>query len=373
MRGLRAMVGGVLTALWLSTLACAQPRGMLFELPGAFPELIRPPAILGDALVPLSDEELVVGLQRGGRARAYPLRLLGDHRVINDDLAGPVAITWDVDAGMARALVPQVGVQRLTLRFQGWYLGAMVLRDLETGSLWSPLTGYCLAGVHRGTQLATLPVFAGGWADWRLRSPQTEVPNVDYATRYRTSYPRETQRLSPQATRSLGPLDARLPPETRVVGVVLGGVAKAWPVASLRKCQVEALGDRGVVICQAADGGLSAFEPRLAGRPLTLGVVDIDGRPQLLGADGTLVDPSGTITVGVLAGTELPRVDIVETSWTAWSSYYPNSLLEGLPGTATGVCAPVLLPAPVIQSPLPQEAVRPGARKSRRDRRKPGR
>jgi hypothetical protein len=113
------------------------------------------------------------------------------------------------------------------------------------------------------------------------------------------------------------------------VGVVLGGVAKAWPVETLRGCQVEVLGDRGVVICRAADGGLSAFEPRIAGKSLPLGVVEIDGRPQLLGSDGTLVDPSGKISVGILAGTDLPAVDIVETRWSAWSSYYPNSLVDG--------------------------------------------
>jgi hypothetical protein len=370
----KALLSGVVTAIWLSAVACAQSRGMLFELPGAFAELTHPPAVVGSAILPLSDEELVVGLQRGGRGRAYPLRVLGDHRVINDDLTGPLAITWDVDSGTARALVPQVGVQRLTLRFHGWYLGVMVLRDLETGSLWSSLTGYCLAGVHRGAQLTSLPVFVGQWADWRLRSPQTEVPNLDYAARYRTSYPRETLQLSPQALRSAGPLDPRLSPETRVVGVVLGGVAKAWPVETLRGCQVEVLGDRGVVICRAADGGLSAFEPRIAGKSLPLGVVEIDGRPQLLGSDGTLVDPSGKISVGILAGTDLPAVDIVETRWSAWSSYYPNSLVDGVPGTTTGVCPPLLLPAPVLQAPLPPEAVRPGSRKSRREnRRKPAR
>ncbi|MFN9200311.1 MAG: DUF3179 domain-containing (seleno)protein [Planctomycetaceae bacterium] len=373
MRRIRILFGGVMIALWLSAFACAQPRGTLFELPGAFPELTRPPAMPGTSIVPLSDEELVVGLQRGGRSRAYPLRVLGDHRVINDDLAGPVAITWDVDAGMARALVPQVGAQRLTLRFQGWYLGVMVLRDAETGSLWSPLTGYCLAGVHRGAQLTSLPLVVGAWADWRLRAPQTEVPNVDYAARYRTSYPRTMLQLSPQATHSLGPIDGRRPPETRVVGVVLGGVAKAWPVAALRRCQVEMLGDRGVVICQGTDGGLSAFEPRLSGKPLTLGVVEIDGRPQLLGPDGTLVDPSGKITVGILAGTDLPTVDIVETSWWAWSSYYPNTLVDGLPGTATGASAPILLPGPVIPPTPPSDPIRPNARKIRRDRRKTGR
>lgn len=367
----KALLGGVITALWLSTVACAQGRGMLFELPGAFAELTRPPTVVGNTISPLSDEELVVGLQRGGRSRAYPLRVLGDHRVINDDLAGPVAITWDVDSGTARALVPQVGTQRLTLRFHGWYLGVMVVRDLETGSLWSPLTGYCLAGVHRGVQLTSLPMFVGQLADWRLRSPEGEVPNLDYAARYRTSYPRETLQLSPQALHSAGPVDARLPPETRVVGVVLGGVAKAWPVAALEGCQVEMLGDRTVVICRAADGGLSAFEPRLAGQPLALGVVTIDGRPQLLGGDGTLVDPSGKITVGILAGTVLPTVDIVETRWSAWSSYYANSLVAGLPRTTTGVCQPVLLPAPVLQPQiLPTEPIRPGSRKSRRDNRR---
>jgi hypothetical protein len=370
MRLVRRLLWGGVAALWLSAFAHAQPRGTLFEMPGAFQELTRPQTLPGSFVTPLSDEELVVGLRRGGTTRAYPLRVLGDHRVINDDLAGPVTVTWDVDSGMARALVPQVGPQLLTLRFQGWYLGVMVLRDLETGSLWSPLTGYCLAGRLRGTQLATVPVFVGRWADWRQRAPESEVPNVDYTTGYRTSYPRETLQLSPQATRSLGAVDDRLAPETRVAGVVLGGMAKAWPLAGLNNCQLDRLGDRRLVVCRSPDGGLTAFEPRVGGKSLELGVVEIDGRSQLLGSDGTLVDPSGQITVGLLAGTDLPAVDIVETRWSAWSSYYPNTLIEGLPGAATGTSPPVLLPAPVLAPSETPDSRRIVPRRERRDQRR---
>lgn len=42
----------------------------------------------------LDPAESVVGVERAGRARAYPLRVLRRHEVVNDDLAGPLLVTY---------------------------------------------------------------------------------------------------------------------------------------------------------------------------------------------------------------------------------------------------------------------------------------
>jgi hypothetical protein len=36
----------------------------------------------------------VIGLERDGRARAYPLKLLNWHEVVNDSFGGPIVVTF---------------------------------------------------------------------------------------------------------------------------------------------------------------------------------------------------------------------------------------------------------------------------------------
>ena len=60
------------------------------------------PAILSPALASVSEatewmepDELILGLEVDGDARAYPIRILSRHEVVNDVVSGtPVAVTW---------------------------------------------------------------------------------------------------------------------------------------------------------------------------------------------------------------------------------------------------------------------------------------
>ena len=60
------------------------------------------PAILSPTLAPVSEaspwmesDELVLGIEIDGDARAYPIRILSRHEVVNDVVGGkPVAVTW---------------------------------------------------------------------------------------------------------------------------------------------------------------------------------------------------------------------------------------------------------------------------------------
>lgn len=58
------------------------------------------PAIHDPEIVPGSDAELledefVIGVELEGQARAYPIRVLSAHEIVNDEIAGqPIAVTW---------------------------------------------------------------------------------------------------------------------------------------------------------------------------------------------------------------------------------------------------------------------------------------
>jgi hypothetical protein len=59
---------------------------------------IRPiyePEFANAADAPLLDEELVMGVDLGGEAKAYPISVLRSREMVNDELAGiPILVTW---------------------------------------------------------------------------------------------------------------------------------------------------------------------------------------------------------------------------------------------------------------------------------------
>ena len=57
--------------------------------------LDNPVFISAAAATFLEDDELVMGLEWNGEARAYPIRMMVYHHVVNDDVYGsPVLVTY---------------------------------------------------------------------------------------------------------------------------------------------------------------------------------------------------------------------------------------------------------------------------------------
>ena len=52
---------------------------------------------------------------------------------------------------------------------------SLVMRDVETGSLWSHLLGKCMRGKLEGQELELLPGVMTNWQEWRERYPDTKV------------------------------------------------------------------------------------------------------------------------------------------------------------------------------------------------------
>lgn len=206
---------------------------------------------LGDELKPVwtkvedvkeTDDPTVLGLVHRGEARAYSLRLLNYHEIINDTVGGdPVAVTWNPLAGAATALVSRAGDQpRYLFGSSGLlYRGDTVMYDRATGSLWSPQLGLCLAGELAGTRLQPIPLVITSLAFWRQTHPDSlvltgteplldsrdimPVPIADYMT----------NRMRVVTIVGYDATDDRLHPKDLVYGVAVNGAAKAYPVPVL--------------------------------------------------------------------------------------------------------------------------------------------
>jgi len=174
----------------------------------------------------------VIGIRLGGQARAYPLRLLVWHEVVNDTLAGvPIAVTYNPLCDSAVVFRRSVGGRTLTLGVSGLLYDSNLLmydRQPEDGrsSLWSQLLFKAVAGpaAADGAALDVLPISVESWGDWRRANPSTTVlaPDPRLAQRY-SSDPYTSYFGSDQLRFPVQPLPspARYPLKTPVVA--LGG------------------------------------------------------------------------------------------------------------------------------------------------------
>lgn len=126
----------------------------------------------------LERKEFVLGIQRdGGFAKAYPFRHLAGTPVVNDEAPGlPVVVAFDAERGIGQIFSRSVGERVLTFE-QGVPIegDGLLLRDVETGTLWSPVTGEALSGPLAGSRLELVPSFVVFWFAWTDFHPDTEL------------------------------------------------------------------------------------------------------------------------------------------------------------------------------------------------------
>ncbi len=182
----------------------------------------------------LADAEPVISLAIGDDARAYPLRILTWHEIVNDTISGvPVAITFCPLCNSAIAFDRRLEGRVLSFGTTGKLRNSdLVMYDRETESWWQQYVGSALVGTLAGKQLTTLPIRVESFARFKQRFPDGRVlvPLDPGARHYgRNPYARYDSSAKPFLYE--GPLPEGVPPLERVV--VVDG--RAWTFPLLRK------------------------------------------------------------------------------------------------------------------------------------------
>jgi len=254
------------------------------------PAIDKPVFIAADKASYLLPEDRVLGLTIQGKAKAYPVKILNYHEIVNDFFADEaVVITYCPLCGSGMAYSSRINGKNTTFGVSGLlYNSDVLLYDRETESLWSQLLSKAISGSRKGADLDMLALTHTSWSDWLELFPDTLV--LSSKTGFRRDYTRSPYG-SYEQSKSLyfpvQPLNHDYHPKEYVIGVNFDGKTKAYPFLELSKVQ-------------------SPFKDKIGQHVVN---VFFDGKNR----KGKIMDKNGQ---------EIPTVT---SYWFAWMAFYPES------------------------------------------------
>jgi len=252
------------------------------------PAIDRPKFVAAGA-ARMQPGERVLGVARNGEAKAYPVRILNWHEVVNDTVGGePVAVTYCPLCGSGVTFARAVQGAERSFGVSGLlYNSDVLLYDRETGSLWSQILGKAVTGPAKGVKLRVVPTTHTSWEDWLARHPGTLVLSEDTGfVRHYSRDPYVGYDANPVILFPVANSSSRFDTKEVVLGLELDGRYKAYPFSELAKTEGEIV-------------------DKLGGREVRI-----------------VYDPKHrTAHVRDMAGKELPSL---MTYWFAWYAFYPQ-------------------------------------------------
>ncbi len=249
----------------------------------------------------LKPEDRVIGIANGQESRAYPLKILNYHEIVNDRLGDmPVAVTFCPLCDSAAVFDRRVPFGEREFGVSGFLYNSNVLmydRGGDPESLWSQLMSTGITGPGYKQSLKPLPLELTTWADWRERNPDTLVLSIrtGHSSPYNTT-PYKSYLESPNLMFPVNRTDDRLPQKSRVLGVWTATAAKAYPLDGFA--------------AKAGSQKTLRFDDEVGGIPLT-----IEYR-------------SGPNSLRVISAGE--GIHWAYSFWFAWYAFHPETEIHSL-------------------------------------------
>lgn len=222
----------------------------------------------------IPDTEPVIALTVGGVTKAYPLRILTWHEIVNDTIAGvPVAVTYCPLCNAGIVFDARLGDAVLTFGTTGKLRHSdLVMYDRQTETWWQQFSGEAIVGELTGQTLTMLPSRMEAFGRVKMRHPDALVLTAESTfSRPYGANPYVGYDTSVRPFLFAGDLPPDINPMTRVV--VVGG--KAWALPLLRK--QERVEDGDLVLSWTA-GQNSALDTRFIHKGRDVGNVTVQRR-----------------------------------------------------------------------------------------------
>ena len=311
------------------------------------------PRFIAAASADLGAAEPVVAVEVAGEARAYPVRYLLYHEVVNDVVADtPVLVAYCPLCDSAASFSRRVSGRTLTFGVSGQLEYANLrMFDRQTLSRWQQITGRAVGGDLQGARLRPLASAVLSWASWRAAHPRGRVlaPPSD-AFRYGIDPYHGYDSGGPTAPSPILATGAEperadggsvLPPKSRVIGVARDGRALAFtaPASHQRAALAQSrLGGRPLVAFFRRGTALTARAYRLSRSPrgwsATVWLARLDGRQLEFRVSGpsylevrtrSRFDFFGRGVSGPFVGRRLTPLPYETSYWFAWRYFHPRT------------------------------------------------
>ncbi|MCZ6679846.1 MAG: DUF3179 domain-containing protein [Candidatus Poribacteria bacterium] len=275
----------------------------------------------------LRDTDLVIGVTFDGESRAYPIRILNWHELVNDRVGGRnILVSYCPLCGTGIVFDSRINGEVHTFGVSGLLYNSDLLmyeRDTEQGSLWAQLLGEAVVGPLTGTKLEMLPSVQTTWEEWKALHPDTMVLDVktgharDYRTNPYVGYDQASGTYFPVANK-----DDRLFSKEWIYGITIEDSQKAYKLESLKAQGVvnDSLGGANLVlITDERSGSVRAYQR---------------GNHTFAGEATAIHDASNLrweinedALVNLKTGERLERIAGVNSFWFGWVAFYPQTEL----------------------------------------------
>jgi hypothetical protein len=255
------------------------------------PSIDKPIFIAANQANYLKPKDRVIGIVVAGEARAYPIRILNWHEIVNDVIKGQaVAVTFCPLCGSGIVYSADFNGKAHKFGVSGLlYNSDVLLFDRETETLWSQILSKGISGKLVNQKLKIISSSHTSWQDWHKKHPNSKV--LSNKTGFKRDYTRSPYGDYNNTKSTYFPVafrNKKYHPKERVIGVTIDGKQKVYPFTELAKTNKNSLKDV------------------FAGTQLRL-EFDVENR------DGLIKDSTGKI------------IPSMNTFWFAWYAFHPKS------------------------------------------------
>ncbi len=250
---------------WVEILSGGPPKD-------GIPAISDPQFIRVDDEGRIGDREPVVTVEMAGELpRAYPIRYLTWHEIVNDTVGTtPIAVTFCPLCNSAITFDRFVDGRVLSFGVSGKLRNSdMVMYDRETQSWWQQAIGTGIVGEMTGVKLKALPTWMESWGQYKARHPDGLVmAEPAHGRPYgRNPYVGYDSSVRPFLYSGENPPHG-VPPLVRVVRVG----ERAWPLTRL--AGAGAVTEAGVTISWQ-EGQASALDGATIGKSKDVGSIRV--------------------------------------------------------------------------------------------------
>ncbi len=258
--------------------------------------------------------QIVIGIERNGEAKAYPVQYIGYHHQVLDSLNGdPIIVTYCTVCRTGRIYEPKVKGKYDVFRLVGMDHFNAMFEDASTKSWWRQVNGVAIAGNLKGESLPELLSTQTSLSNWLSMYPASKImqPDSFFLDQYASLKDFESGKSK---SNLVGTDTSSWKDKSWVVGIKVGGQSKAYDWNKLKRQRIihDSLNEVPVLLILTADDkSFFALE-----RP--------SNESQFTMKNDTLYQGNSTYRLdgkGIGSAVSLKRLPAYQEFWHSWRTF----------------------------------------------------